>query len=154
MRRTVFRWGGLAAAVLCALLLYRFSHVSGREIGSVMDISDACAVTISQYELGEWDKRTDYVLDAGQIQRLKTLLLESSFTRDLAATVWFHDRSQYDIRIEFDSGADPLLIHCIGNEYIQVTNQFDGKHLSINNKDWKATLDGILASSTGSDGLA
>lgn len=60
MRRTILGWGGLAVAALCALLLYSFSHVSGREIGSVMDISDACVVTVSRYELGEWEKRTDY----------------------------------------------------------------------------------------------
>ncbi len=152
MRRTILGWGGLAIAALCALLLYSFSHVSGREIGSVMDISDACVVTVSRYELGEWEKRTDYILDADQIQQLKTLLLESSFTRELASVVWFRDRSQYDIRVEFSNGKDPLLIHCIGNEYIQVTNQFDGKHLTINNKGWKAALDGIIAQSAASGG--
>lgn len=66
--------------------------------------------------------------------------------------VWFRDRSQYDIRVEFSNGKDPLLIHCIGNEYIQVTNQFDGKHLTINNKGWKAALDGIIAQSAASGG--
>lgn len=152
MRRTILGWGGLAVAALCALLLYSFSHVSGREIGSVMDISDACVVTVSRYELGEWEKRTDYILDADQIRQLKTLLLESSFTRELASVVWFRDRSQYDIRVEFSNGKDPLLIHCIGNEYIQVTNQFDGKHLTINNKGWKAALDGIIAQSAASGG--
>ena len=68
MRRTILGWGGLAVAALCALLLYSFSHVSGREIGSVMDISDACVVTVSRYELGEWEKRTDYILNADQIR--------------------------------------------------------------------------------------
>ena len=153
MRRTITRWGGLAAAALCAILLYRFSPVAGREIGSVLDISDACTVTVSKYELGEWEKRTDYVLNTAQIQQFKALLLESSFTRELASTVWFHDRSQYDIRIEFGNGADPLLIHCIGNEYIQVTNQFGGKHLAIHNRGWQSTLEGIIVPPAAPGGL-
>jgi hypothetical protein len=94
----------------------------------------------------EWDNRVEYVLKESQIKQLKNLLLESSFTRVLSSYVVFKDKDMYEIQIDFNNSQDFLDIRCIGNEYISVMNQFNGKHLKINNPRWKLILEEIINS--------
>ena len=126
-------------------LLYSYFHVAGREIEYAENISaDTCTVTIIRYQHMEWEQRKEYQLDAVQIERLRELILKSSFTRDLAGMVTFKDRDRYDIRVIFHNRQNAILIDCIGNEYITVCNQFDGKHLKIKNPHWKESLEEII----------
>lgn len=137
-------WGLLLLAVI-ALLLSSYFRVSGRDIAGVSEISDSCTITVDKYYHLEHINRVEYTLNAEQIQQLKELILDSDFTRVLASWVQFYDKDMYDIFIDFHDGQRYISIHCIGNEYISITDQFDGKHLKIRNPDWKETLEAILA---------
>ena len=137
-------WGWIALVVM-ALLAASYFHVPGSEIAGVSEISDSCTVTVAKYQVLEYEDRVEYTLNAEQIQQLKKLILESDFTRVLASTVYSEERDMYDIRIDFNDGQRFLAIHCFANEYITVTDQFDGKHLKINNPDWEVELESILA---------
>jgi len=148
MRQTIFRYIPLVAIALCLWLLWSFFHVRGSEIDLASDISDSCTVTVSAYELLDWENRTECVLNTEQTQDLKELILSSSFTRQLKSVVYNFDPNLYDIQIDFNNGQDFLSIHCLGNDYISVTNQFGGKHLKINNEAWVETLEEILAEPT------
>ena len=137
---------------LCIIILliaivsvYSWFHVRGSEIECAEEISDSCTVTIRAYQHMEYENRTEYILDSAQIQELKTLILESSFTKVLSSMVIFEDQDHYDILIDFNNGQDFISISNIGSEYITVSNQFDGRHLKINNPEWKDTLNGILS---------
>lgn len=133
--------------VIGVIFLYSYFHVAGREIENAERISDdVCTVTITRYQHMEYEQRKEYVLDAVQIKQLKTLILQSSFTRGLSDVVTFKDHDMYDILVEFYNRQDFILINCIGNEYISVIDQFDGKHLKIKNPNWKASLEEIIKS--------
>lgn len=92
----------------------------------------------------DWDSRVEHVLDAAGNDALQRLFLDSSFTRVLSSGITFEDLDQFDIFVDFNDRYTHLSIHVIGNEYISVTNQFDGKHLRINNPNFKARLQAIL----------
>ena len=129
--------------------IYSAQNIANRQIkeyNDVKNISDTCTVTIIKYQHMEYNERSEYVLDAGQIEQLKELILESSFTRDLSNWITFNDRDIYDIQVDFNNRQDFISIHCIGNEYISVINQFDDKHLRINNPNWKESLEEIIKS--------
>lgn len=129
------------------IFLYAYFHVAGREIEYAENISaDSCTVTIIRYQHMEWEQRKEYQLDAAQIEQLRELILKSSFTRDLADMVTFKDHDRYDIRVIFHNRQDAILIDGIGNEYITVCNQFDGKHLKIKNPHWKESLERMIES--------
>ena len=147
MKKRALRWGSLLALAIGFAFLYDYFHVTGKEIPAALEISDFCTVTIAKYRLLEYNDRVEYTLDPDQTMKLRELILDSSFTRELASTVSFHDRDQYDIRIFWDDGTQPLILHSLGGEYLTVTNAFDGKHLKIENPSWKATLEEILADS-------
>lgn len=132
--------------MVCAISIFCYFHVAGRQIDNIKSISDACTVMIIKYQHMEYDKRNEYVLDAGQIDQLKELIIESSFTRELSNMITLNNRDIYDIQIDFNNYEDFISIHCIGNEYITVTNQFNGMFLKINNRNWKATLEKIIQS--------
>lgn len=140
------KYGIIAAVVIvviCAVFIFSYFHVAGREIDGVENISDTCTVTVIKYPHLEYEKRTEYVLDAEQILKLKELISDSSFTRVLSDGVTFKDQDMYDIEVDFGNQQE-LFIHCIGNEYISVIDQFNDKHLKINNSGWQEALDAII----------
>lgn len=75
---------------------------------------------------------------------LKSLVLESSFTRVLSSTVLFQDQDKYLILVDFNNHQDFLTIDIIGNEFISIPDQFDGKHLKVNNQNWKKSIEEII----------
>lgn len=132
----------LAVALLAALALsaYAFFRVDGKEIEGVTEISDACTVTLITYQHMDYENRKEYILNTLEIETLKNLLLNSSFTRSLEKIRYIKDNDHYDIRIDFNDGQNFLSIHSIGNETITVTAQFDGNFLLVNNPQWENTL--------------
>lgn len=135
---------GIAVIFIIILFMYSYFNVKGKDIEGVSKISSDCSVSIvKSYHLDNNQK--EYILNAQQIDMLKNLILVSDFTRKLSSTVQFNDKDRYEIKIDFNNAQDFLMIDCIGNEYISVTNQFNGKHLKINNSDWKATLEQIIS---------
>ena len=135
------------AILLC---LYAYFHVDGSEIEGVKDISEDCTVTIAKYPWMEWENRTEYVLDGSQIQSLKALLMESSFTRNPTAIVTGNFQMKYYITVEYAASTPPLILDCTDNKYILVTNdsdQFSGKFLNVNNPSWQKSLEELLQAS-------
>ena len=149
MKRKAVCAGLLLALCICAVLLYSFFHVGGQEIGLAEQISGGCTVTVAKYRLLEWEDREEYVLNQEQIGRLRELILKSSFTRTIGKSVTIDSRDMYDITVDFGNGQDFLSIHCIGGEYISVTNQFGGHHLKIKNDGWQQSLEEIIAGAEG-----
>ena len=137
-------WGFLLLSVFAAVL-YAYLHVSGSEIAHIGEITDSCTIKVEKYYHLEHIDREVYLLNPEQAQQVKELIQNTDFTRVLASWVQFEDKDMYDVFINFHDGHRYLSIHCIGNEYICITDQFDGKHLKIQNSDWKDTLEAILA---------
>ena len=147
MKKKTIRWVILLAVLLCAtawLLFLVDRQVAGQEIVSVSEISASCTVTVSKYRYIPGNERKEYILSAEQIQKLQTLILNSSFTKTHSSSIQYFDSDIYDIQVEFDRPLEPLSICCIGNEYISIRNQFGGKYLKIQNPQWKDTLEMIL----------
>lgn len=135
----------LALMALCMLLLYGYFYVDGKEIQGVEQMDESCTVTIKKYRHMLYEDRVEYILDEDGIARLKALVLDSHFTRNLAGLVTFEAEDMYDILVDFNDGHTFLALHCIGNEWVTVSNQFDGKHLKINNRAWTDGLEAIIA---------
>lgn len=122
-----------------------FFSVRGGEISGVWQIAQADRVTVECYKLHQYDDCTVCTLNESQKQRLQQLLAGTRFRRNLAGFVRIYDRQMYDILIQFSEQEPPLSLHLIGGEWLSVTNQFDGHHLKICSKDWKQSLNFILA---------
>ena len=131
----------VAIVALVAVSLFR---VGGGQIEGVADMNDTCIVTVEKYENLHYEDRVTYTLTGDQIYQLRAMILQSAFSK-AGGTVTFEDQDMYDIQVVFPETQQVLQIHCIGNEYISVTDQFDGKHLKIDNPDWKTELETILA---------
>lgn len=125
------------------LIVYSYFNVTGDEILGVSNITTSSSVIIRKSYM-EVTNNEEYVLNTNQIEMLKILILESNFTRTLSNKVRFYDKDMYTIFINDNESGVWLNIHCIGNEWISITNQFNGKHLKINNPNWKSTLEEII----------
>ncbi len=134
---------GTVIVIVFCLIIYSYFNVSGDEIAGVANITTSSNIVIEKSYQGD-TKEQEYVLNANQIKMLKILILQTDFTRNLSTTVRFNDKDMYSIVINDNEAGVWLTIHCIGNEWISIANQFNGKHLKINNPNWKSTLEEIL----------
>lgn len=134
---------GTVIVIVFCLIIYSYFNVSGDEIAGVSNITTSSNIVIKKSYQGD-TKEQEYVLNANQIKMLKTLILQTNFTRNLSIAVRFNDKDMYSIVINDNEAGVWLTIHCIGNEWISIANQFNGKHLKINNPNWKSTLEEIL----------
>lgn len=134
---------GTVIVIVFCLIIYSYFNVSGDEIAGVSNITTSSNIVIKKNYQGD-TKEQEYVLNANQIKMLKTLILQTDFTRNLSTAVRFNDKDMYSIVINDNEAGVWLTIHCIGNEWISIANQFNGKHLKINNPNWKSTLEEIL----------
>lgn len=136
-----------AILVLAVIALISYIRVSGREIDGISEMTDSnCTVSITTYQHMEWDGRVEHELGPEQILKFKSLIMDSTFTRGLFRSgVTFDDLDMYDIVVNFDK-KKYVVIHSIGNEYISVSGQFDGRHLRICNPNWKTALNELIAS--------
>lgn len=124
-------------------IIYSYFNVTGAEIAGVSDITASSNIIIRKSYL-ETTAYEEYELSTNQIEMLKSLILESSFTRNLSNKVRFYDKDLYTISINDSEAGIWFNIHCIGNEWISIANQFSGKHLKIKNPNWKSTLEEII----------
>lgn len=144
--------GALAVCLfsLCFIIVFSYFHVGGKEIAGVTAINDTCEVEIVRYDLLDYGTPQEYVLNAPQIEQLKQLLLDSSFTRRLRfPNEVSHDIISYSIYIYFDERQEVLFLDCLGGDFMLAYSSFEEKDaydLKINNKDWKAALENILQS--------
>ena len=133
----------VAVVALIAVSLFR---VGGGQIEGVADMNDTCIVTVEKYEHMNHEDKVTYTLTGDRIYELRALLLQSSFTK-AGGTVTFEDQDMYDIEVVFPETKELLRIHCIGNEYISVLEQFDGKHLKNDTDGFEEALLDILSRS-------
>ena len=129
---------------LLVLFVYSYFHVSGSEIDGAADIGPDCTVTVEKSLAVYSTKLGSYTLTPEGMDALRELLLGSSFTRELSNVVRVDDHDQYDLRIEFPDGRDPLIATVLGGKFLSAVNRFDGKHLKINTADFKERLEEIL----------
>lgn len=134
---------GIVTIILFCLIIYSYFNVSGNEITGVSNMTTLSNVVIRKSYQGINEQ--EYVLNANQIEMLKTLILQLNFTRNLSTMVRFNDKDMYSIIINDNEAGVWLNIHCIGNEWISIAFQFNGKHLKINNPNWKSTIEEIIA---------
>lgn len=134
----------MAALIALGIAVFSWLNVRGNEIEGVSDISSECLVTITfENEAGQ-----EYQLHAEQIDRLKELLLTSTFTRTFSPFVIYPvGTERYTIRIDWKDYQHVLIIHCIGNEYISIADQFGGRHLKVKNPEWEPTIKKIISHS-------
>ena len=130
--------------IVVIALCCSYFHVSGNEIEHLAEIDKYCIVTVAQYEHMKWDQRTEYSLDYESTLELQALLIESDFTRDLGNYVITKDTARYLITIEFNDNQRHISITVLGNEYIMVSNQFNGSYLKIRNGEFEKTLYEII----------
>ena len=134
----------LLPIALLVLFVYSYFHVSGSEIDGVADIGPGCTVMVEKSLAVYSTKLGSYTLTPEGMDALRELLLGSSFTRELSNVVRVDDYDQYDFRIEFPDGRDPLIATVLGGKFLSAVNRFDGKHLKINTADFKERLEEIL----------
>lgn len=131
------------ALIIMGTMLYSWLHVSGSEIKGVADISGDYTVIITEVPNGE--EYVEYKLNGIQIEMLKTLILNSSFTQKISSfMVYPSGTKHYNINIYWNNGWESLLISSTGNEYITINEQFKGRFLKINNPDWEKGLEEII----------
>lgn len=144
MKKYSKRIFGIAIIIVIVLLIFFYLHVTGYEIDGASDISSECTVTITENYHNK-ESQYIYTLNEKQIEMVKTLILDSCFVRQFASLIHFeNDTSRYSIRVEYSNGRDPLMINSIGNKYIKVLRQFDGKHLKNKNPNWEKTIEKII----------
>lgn len=134
---------GTGIFIVFCLITYSHFNVTGNEIIGVSKITLSSNIVIKKSYLGD-TKEQEFILNANQIEMLKSLILQSDFTRNISTIVKFNDEDMYSIVINDNEAGVWLIIDCIGNEWISVANQFNGKHLKVNNPNWKSTLEEIL----------
>jgi len=128
--------------IVFVIVIYSWFNVVGKEIDGVLEISPECLVTI---RVGQ-ENEQEYTLDADQIDMLQTLILTSSFTKNISTVVTYPTGTEhYTILIDWNNQKDFLIIYSAGNEYISIVNQFDGKHLKVNNPEWETFLKRIIS---------
>jgi len=132
----------ITVLIVLGIVVYSWFNVAGKEIDGALEISPECLVTI---RVGH-ENVQEYILDAERIEMLQTLILTSSFTRNLSSVVTYPTGTeQYTILIDWNNQKDFLIIHSAGNEYISVANQFDGKNLNVNSPDRETSLKRIIS---------
>ncbi len=144
--KDIYKKGTIIAIILLSIIfIYSYFNVKGDEINNVSNISLTSSVTITKtYNFLDDDDEEIYNLDTEQIAQLKTLISGSNFTRTLSSGVRSYDKDAYLIFIYNDS-EDFQTIKSIGNEYIEVIHQFNGKFLKVKNKEWKNELEKIIS---------
>lgn len=132
----------LSVYIIIGLIIYSWINVRGSEIKGVKEITPECTVKV---RVGR-EQQKEYVLNGEQIIMLKNLILKSSFRRVFSSLIYYPAGTEkYVIMIDWNNQQDFINIHCTGNEYISIPDQFDGSSLKIKNKQWEPTLREILS---------
>ena len=133
--------------LLIIALIYSFFHISGWEIKNLNSLTEAESVVLTVYE-DSTGESVEYELSKSQIEKLQTLLKESSYTRRLSNTIIgvLPDKTYRILANWNDNGQKHLYISMIGGEYIQVMSQFGGSYHKIKNSDFEKELATIIES--------
>lgn len=127
--------------IAVALMAFDFFHITGSEIRNVKKLTEASYVDVGEGSLSIVNK-----LNEEQVEALKELLLETTFTRRLSRTIIGPlPERRYSILADWnDGGKTNLYIHLIGGEYAQVGGQFGDVFLKIKNPEFEYKLIEIM----------
>ncbi len=127
--------------IAVALMVFDFFHVTGSEIRNVKKLTEASYVDVGEGSLSIVNK-----LNEEQVEALKELLLETTFTRKIRKTIIGPlPECRYSILADWnDGGKTNLYIHLIGGEYAQVGGQFGDAFLKIKNPEFEYKLIEIM----------
>ena len=138
--------------VLAVVVIYSFFHIDGREIKNIKKLSSDCRVSVIVDDTYGHGNRQEYELNAKQIEGLKNLLMNNSYTRRLSSTIIGQlPEKDYQILADWDKDGMPqmlLYIKIYGNEYINFSEQFNyfrhNIYHKIKNPDFEKELISIL----------
>ena len=138
--------------VLAVVVIYSFLHIDGREIKNIKKLSSDCRVSVIVDDTYGHGNRQEYELNAKQIEGLKNLLMNNSYTRRLSSTIIGQlPEKDYQILADWDKDGMPqmlLYIKIYGNEYINFSEQFNyfrhNIYHKIKNPDFEKELISIL----------
>ncbi len=137
----------LPVIIILAVIVftYSFFHISGGEIRFIDKLSEAKTVTVMVIDR-ESDKKTELNLNREQIEHLKKLIEENSYTRRISSTIiGVLPDKRYTILANWnDNGQKHLHISLMGGEYIQVLGEFGSHYHKIKNPDFEKELISIL----------
>jgi hypothetical protein len=138
----------IVALIVTAAILgwYSWSHVTGGEIQGAADIATAEKVTVEKKDSANSANDQTYTLTDAQKEKLCKLVSQGTY-KLAGVTVTVDSSEYYVITADFGSSREPLVITSLGSEYIQVKDQFSGKHLKILNYNWQDQLNEILSGS-------
>ena len=126
-------------------LTYSFFHIGGREIKFIDKLLEAKTVTVIVMN-EENNEKIEYDLNAEQIQHLKKLIEENSYTRRISSTIiGVLPDKRYTIFANWDdNGQKHLHISLLGGEYIQILGEYGSHYHKIKNSDFEKELLSIL----------
>ncbi len=126
---------------------YSFFHIDGREIKLANKLAEAKSVTIIVMNTQN-NENVEYDLNKEQIEKIKTIILENSYTRRISKTIIGElPDKRYTIFATWDDAAErPLHISLLGGEYIHVLGDFGSRYHKIKNTDFEKELISILDS--------
>ena len=138
--------------VLTVVVVYSFFYIDGREIKNIKKLSSDCRVSVIVDDTYGHGNRQEYELNAKQIEGLKNLLMNNSYTRRLSSTIIGQlPEKDYQILADWDKDGMPqmlLYIKIYGNEYINFSEQFNyfrhNIYHKIKNPDFEKELISIL----------
>ena len=127
------------------VFIYSFFHIDGREIKFVDKLLEAKTVTVTVTNK-ENDEKVEYDLNTEQIENLKKLIEENSYTRRISSTiVGVLPDKRYTILANWDNnGQKHLHIGLLGGKYIQVLGEYGSHYHKINNFNFEKDLISIL----------
>ena len=141
----------IAAAVLAVafVLIFNHFHVAGTEFKGVFQMSETTEVTLEGRRLLQ-PASVSITLNAEQKEMLKELFKESSFRRVFfygVRDIHTDDRMDYEILINDRAQGIGINFASHGGEFMTVvySPSFDGWRLKINNDQWNAAMEEIIA---------
>lgn len=144
------------SVILVAAIVLTFSwfYVRGAELRFLQDIPADCEASVS---IWTWDgtdaddNKYESVLTQEQLSQIFDLLQSSSYWRDPASSITHHEKTTYTVFVPYESdGKAQFLSITISGGYAVLMNSsqdfpFENDFLRIQDKNWVAKLDAILA---------
>ncbi len=127
------------------VLTYSFFHIDGREIKFVDKLLEAKTVTVIVMNEKN-DEKVEYDMNREQIDNLKKLIEENSYTRRISSTIiGVLPDKRYTIFANWDdNGQKHLHISLLGGEYIQILGEFGSHYHKIKNSNFEKELISII----------
>lgn len=129
--------------IIIIFFTYSFFHIDGREIKNINKLNENCIVTVL---VDKEDNQTEYQLSGKQIVKLRELLKGNQYQRRLSRTIiGVLPDTEYTILADWQNNRQlNLYIRIMGNEYMQISEQFGSNWHKIQNPEFETQLIAIL----------